>query len=74
MPVAWRWLVALLFCAVDTLYAACVSLVYDAVVPRAVYRLKHQQTQSLLVAIVRPQTARLKLGLRFCAIRLKKRI
>jgi hypothetical protein len=38
--VAWRWLAALLSCAPDTLYVACVWLVHGAVVPRDVYRLK----------------------------------
>jgi hypothetical protein len=54
MPVAWRWFAALISCAVDTLYVACVSLVHDAVVPQHVYRLKHQETQSLSDAIVPP--------------------
>src|SRR5262249_3065577 len=65
MLVAWRWLAALLSCAVNTLYVACVWLVHDAVVPRVCLSV---ETASNAIAMGRnhsPQTARLKLGLRF---------
>jgi hypothetical protein len=44
--VLWRWLAALLSCAPDRLYVACVWIVHGAVVPRDVYRLKQRETQS----------------------------
>jgi hypothetical protein len=53
MPVVWRWLAALLSCAPDMLCVAYAWLVHGAVVPRDVYRLKRQETQSRMGTIIR---------------------
>ena len=65
MLVAWRWLAALLSCAVNTLYVACVWLVHDAVVPRACLSVETARNAIAMGRNHSPQTARLKLGLRF---------